>query len=907
MLHGLRNYAHSHAWLFSDDEDSLPVPPTTAHEADDATSSSSEDGEWLPSRSPSRSPSVEGSDVRAAEIFEHGPSGVDNEGPEGEPSSDAGNPQQSNICASVLHVLDVLKERNMSMAESLDAYSWGDPECVTNNRIRQSRTRFLQSATLPELLKRWRSPPRQKNSKKKQPEGARTALNQYSLETMKEIVEDEFGKVETLVKSTDDQLTRADLTAVHITQLQVDMKESAPTLWQFLEDIATSDAQRNRGTQKDNSKIIMLIISILAYRRNRYANRLQRLWAIYFKFKGLSAKGCDTLHALGIIMSTKWVTDAVSGLSQEAMDEAQALVSALQYIVSHDNMQVSFRVFSQHLDQHAEFGSGTAGTLYIRKDAPPIDPALNRELQVWRRRGIYDPITVIDIFGWAEDSYPTIQQHMAYLVLQILLDAPDFDLGTYEFKGSAYLNPPPPMNELPCGPDHITLQYMLGSVPIPQATYEDNDKIITEFLKQLGYSSPEELKKMSLERIVYWIGDQLTVDRIRGMQRFCCQEYNSLDRLDFIVANPGFLHLMMAYLKNLHKQYLGTNAGLGLKHAFTQLKRKGLDKVSTKGPFHDNLERALRHILTAHIRACWMLIGNVPSLAALRKHRPEVLKDFALRIVKEHASIQAVKELRAAGIARDEVKEQACMFNHDALQYFVLERAIKHGDVGIMEGMLPHLAFRFAGGRNSHYTTECLELLQGLHKEWPPAVADFVRKFCWLVNGTGRRDGFTPVDRAQEANIGKIKVTNRSQGPNINWEYFRKLHPALPVIQGLSEHMETEFETWTRYKKHTTPGDEKGVDLLRQTYSNARVHVTVPGRLVQRDSEKVKDFYNHGLAEFMKTMGRWTHARTYPRREDEDYSPLSDAEADGAMADDEAEDGDNDGADEEDDTAMDRD
>lgn len=42
-----------------------------------------------------------------------------------------------------------------------------------------------------------------------------------------------------------------------------------------------------------------------------------------------------------------------------------------------------------------------------------------------------------------------------------------------------------------------------------------------------------------------------------------------------------------------------------------------------------------------------------------------------------------------------------------------------------MEDMLPHLLFHFIGGRNSNYTHEILELLQSLHREWPPEV--------WLV------------------------------------------------------------------------------------------------------------------------------------------------------------------------------
>ena len=67
-----------------------------------------------------------------------------------------------------------------------------------------------------------------------------------------------------------------------------------------------------------------------------------------------------------------------------------------------------------------------------------------------------------------------------------------------------------------------------------------------------------------------------------------------------------------------------------------------------------------------------------------------------------------------------------------------------------------------------------LELLQGLHKEWPASVwyvspglhsnilltlkSDFVRQHCWLVNFEGKSDSFLPIDMAQEHNIKDIKI-----------------------------------------------------------------------------------------------------------------------------------------------------
>lgn len=62
------------------------------------------------------------------------------------------------------------------------------------------------------------------------------------------------------------------------------------------------------------------------------------------------------------------------------------------------------------------------------------------------------------------------------------------------------------------------------------------------------------------------------------------------------------------------------------------------------------------------------------------------------------------------------------MFNSDILSYIELTTAIKYGDVGRMEDMLPIALFHFAGGGNPKYTIEILELMQGLRKEWPDIV-----------------------------------------------------------------------------------------------------------------------------------------------------------------------------------------
>jgi hypothetical protein len=94
-----------------------------------------------------------------------------------------------------------------------------------------------------------------------------------------------------------------------------------------------------------------------------------------------------------------------------------------------------------------------------------------------------------------------------------------------------------------------------------------------------------------------------------------------------------------------------------------------------------------------------------------------------------------------------------------------------------MQDLLPTLLFRFAGGGNSKYTIEVLELLQGLNREWTPELKyviyihprsiyalitskrTFITEFCWVMSRTGKENTFLPFDMGQEENICDIKVS----------------------------------------------------------------------------------------------------------------------------------------------------
>jgi len=114
-----------------------------------------------------------------------------------------------------------------------------------------------------------------------------------------------------------------------------------------------------------------------------------------------------------------------------------------------------------------------------------------------RAEGLKNPITEIEIWDLAKLSYPRIQDQAVYQVLRFLLESPAFDLPSYQGKDSEVLKPPPAIDELPTGPENITLQYLLGSVGIPEASYEDNARLVEEWFRQLGLDSEQDQRQMA--------------------------------------------------------------------------------------------------------------------------------------------------------------------------------------------------------------------------------------------------------------------------------------------------------------------------------------------------------------------------------------------------------------------------
>ncbi|KAJ7619938.1 hypothetical protein DFH06DRAFT_69197 [Mycena polygramma] len=785
----------------------------------------------------------------------------------------------------IWNVLRYMEEQEITLANLLDGLSWGDEECTQNAQLRADRTRFLNSPELPHIVRRWWRPPRSQSGNRKRPKGAKAAMQQFAFDCTQYVLEEEIEMLLKIFKSPAGQDVKEEqLTGISFPEMVRQVKKTAPNLWVVLSRLARSESQQARGPNKNPVNTILVVIAMFSYSRSHHRGRLQKLFAIYFKFRGLSAKGFDTLHAIGLTMSNKWTGNAVARISAQSMAAVKRLMDLFPWLLSYDNVLVAFRVFSQRIDKKTLHGSGTASTVYIKRSAKRLPSTINQELQEMRRLGMANPLDAFDIFEIAELADKRRYPHLIHLILQYLFNAPEFEFSTYTRRDDALLQPPPLIRQLPFGKDHVALQYLLGTVNIPEASYEDNSNLIREWLHQLGLDSPEQQKKIGLEQVMAWVGDQLTVDRLRNLFRFRAEDDNSFERLDWLVVPPGWLHIQMAFANSLHKQHLGTPKGRGLSSAFDILRRKGLQSSQTEGPFFHDLSETLHIIAEAQFRELWLEVGKVTNLKDLQQKTPEQLLAMAEKIFSSHASSEALAKLKQKSIT-DDIKSQSIMFLRDVLPFILLRSAIRRGDVGIVEDMIPLLLYRFVGGKNSNYAIEMLELLQALNREWPSELSEWVRENCWVINNTGRHAGHMPIDEAQEMNIKDIKVTYRSEGPKIDWEYLKKLHPAIHVIRAVNAHMETEFKTRVRGSKHTVPKKEKDIQSLQKWYRSSHVHALKPGRIIAKVGKKQspdvpRDVLAKGSDGIQQgtTMEHWVESRTVDRSSSQDWNIISDSE-----------------------------
>jgi hypothetical protein len=224
-------------------------------------------------------------------------------------------------------------------------------------------------------------------------------------------------------------------------------------------------------------------------------------------------------------------------------------------------------------------------------------------------------------------------------------------------------------------------------------------------------------QKIGEEGVIPIVGDQLTIDCLMGLHKACGEENNGLDQLDVFIFMFGWFHTKMAFASSLHDQFMGTTLGHSLAHVFKALNQKGLQAAVNKGLFHHHLHEALLHVLEVHILSCWLKVSGNSKLVDLGSVPPAQLLAWARELEMCYASSDALVDLPPGS---DDTFCVAVMFMRDTLIYLELYKAMRAGDPGQMEQVIPDLLYRFSGSCNPKYAILNIELIQSMQNEWPP-------------------------------------------------------------------------------------------------------------------------------------------------------------------------------------------
>ena len=178
--------------------------------------------------------------------------------PNGDDDDHEHDPQTSSseLAEKIRGILAHISRARLTLGSFLHAVSWGDDGCVRDPQIRAARTALMNYPELPVILKNWWTPPRTSASRKSRPQGARSVLEEFTVECVRGTIDGELDALCDQFRTPDD-IQEEFFTGTHFKQLTEQCKTVAPMLWSLLSASAYTKSQVHRNSKKTPSKVLL--------------------------------------------------------------------------------------------------------------------------------------------------------------------------------------------------------------------------------------------------------------------------------------------------------------------------------------------------------------------------------------------------------------------------------------------------------------------------------------------------------------------------------------------------------------------------------------------------------------------------------------------------------------------------
>lgn len=155
-----------------------------------------------------------------------------------------------NLCQKVVRVLETMEREGIDLPLFLDAISWGDAECISNDRVRYARTALMGSRQLPGILKRWYNPPRTK-SKGQRAKGGHDQMEKFAINCITAKIQKEMDDAADIFKIPETHIVEEHLLSLHLHELKLQAKDVMPVFWSILESASKKKRKKSIGSNAD--------------------------------------------------------------------------------------------------------------------------------------------------------------------------------------------------------------------------------------------------------------------------------------------------------------------------------------------------------------------------------------------------------------------------------------------------------------------------------------------------------------------------------------------------------------------------------------------------------------------------------------------------------------------------------
>ena len=473
------------------------------------------------------------------------------------------------------------------------------------------------------------------------------------------------------------------------------------------------------------------------------SNWWQQALGVFLMTSGVKRRVFDVLNNMGLVSSFVTIQRLMKGISAQQLLRAQALARDQQTYVAYDNFNRQQTRRDQVVGDINEQVNMT--TSYIARNVEIPPGGLRKGMLDFKRElKASDVIHSIctDRYGKATAKWHIDDAVRSVFKSQVAAIFEDADPVEW-----------PVIEEL--SPDPVDIL----SLPV---SMHDEQKISETYLLQediwLRFLDLDRNEAFD-DRLWIVVGDQMTVERIRGIQMESTESETPFDRRDWMLPSPAWFHIAMNCSYTLMRTHWSRNEDQQhLDHCLSDdIRFWGLKGISDTKPkfyllqqliFRSFRARVLALMMQEMIDRNWLSLDNAPAdisrVDAVGRAIQCLTSEQYLELID--AVYDKAFTAKAWRNTDDPAFTTMVRMLKEMELFLTIRRAIRRMDIGHLRRAVDHLIIPFSGAGQHNYGREMIFMRWLLSDAADPALQRAILA-TGVINPSGKH-GMSPVNSA---------------------------------------------------------------------------------------------------------------------------------------------------------------